>query len=92
MRVAVIGANGQLGCDVSKAFAENGHDVIHLNHDVMDVADLDGSMANLTKAGPDVIVNTAAMHNVEACEDEQRLQPQDAPGPCGEHHVQERGR
>ena len=70
MRVAVIGANGQLGCDVSKAFAENGHDVIHLNHDVMDVADLDGSMANLTKAGPDVIVNTAAMHNVEACEDE----------------------
>ena len=39
MRVAVIGANGQLGCDVYKAFAEYGHDIVQLNHDVLDIID-----------------------------------------------------
>jgi dTDP-4-dehydrorhamnose reductase len=70
LRIAVIGANGQLGCDVCKAFAESGHEVIELNHGAADVTDLDLMRTCLERVKPDVIVNTAAMHKVELCEDE----------------------
>ena len=39
MRVAVIGANGQLGCDVCATFSAGGHEVIPMNHDTVDIAD-----------------------------------------------------
>lgn len=68
MRVVVIGANGQLGCDVCATFSAGGHDVISLNHETVDIADYASIKAPLEKAGPDVIVNTAAMHNVDSCE------------------------
>lgn len=68
MKAAVIGANGQLGCDVCAAFAAAGHEVIPLNHDTTDIADYDSAKASLDRARPDVIVGTAAMHNVDACE------------------------
>ena len=68
MRVAVIGANGQLGCDVCAAFSAGGHDVLPLNHDTADIVDYVSTSARLGQAKPDLIVNTAAMHNVEACE------------------------
>jgi dTDP-4-dehydrorhamnose reductase len=70
MRVAVIGANGQLGCDVCRAFLSAGHEVIQLNHDVMEVADFDSAQIDLEQTKADVVVNTAAMHNVDACEQE----------------------
>lgn len=68
MRVVVIGANGQLGCDVCAAFSSSGHKVIPLNHDTVDIADYASIRPPLEQAKPDVIVNTAAMHNVDACE------------------------
>lgn len=68
MKIAVIGANGQLGCDVCAAFSSAGHEVLPFNHDVVDVADYDSLKAPLEKVSPDVIVNTAAMHHVEKCE------------------------
>jgi dTDP-4-dehydrorhamnose reductase len=68
MRVAVIGANGQLGCDVCKAFSESGYEVIQFNHELLDVTDTNISRARLELARPEIVVNTAAMHNVEACE------------------------
>jgi len=70
MRVAVIGANGQLGCDVCTAFLDNGCEVIPLNHDIIDVADFNSAETSLEQTKPNVIVNTAAMHNVDACERE----------------------
>lgn len=68
MRVAVIGANGQLGCDVCKAFSVDGHEVIQLNHDVMEITDFDSAKLKLEQTKSQIVVNTAAMHNVEACE------------------------
>lgn len=70
MRVTVIGANGQLGCDVCRAFLDGGHEVIPLNHDVLDIADFDSTARNLAEAKADIVINTAAMHNVDACERE----------------------
>jgi dTDP-4-dehydrorhamnose reductase len=68
MKVAVIGANGQLGCDVCKAFAADGQEIIQLNHDALDITDLNAAKTRLGQARPDIVVNTAAMHNVELCE------------------------
>jgi dTDP-4-dehydrorhamnose reductase len=69
MRVAVIGVNGQLGCDVCAAFSTTGHEVVPLNHYTVDIAYYASVSAQLESAKADLIVNTA-MHNVEACEDE----------------------
>lgn len=68
MKVAVIGANGQLGCDVCKAFSISGHDVARFNHDVLDITNFNITRTRLREVGPRVVVNTAAMHNVEVCE------------------------
>jgi len=68
--VAVIGANGQLGCDVCRAFSACGARVIELNHDVIEIADFDSARASLEQARPDLVVNTAAMHNLDVCERE----------------------
>lgn len=66
--VAIVGANGQLGSDCSRAFEEEGFAVHALDHDGLDIAD-DGAVRRAIESlKPDVIVNTAAMHNVEACE------------------------
>lgn len=68
MKVSVIGANGQLGNDICKAFAANGHDVFPLNHDKLDVSNFDSTSSELKQARPQFLVNTAAFHNVEMCE------------------------
>jgi len=68
MKVAVIGANGQLGADVCKALKDNGDDVVAFNHDLFEVSNFESVKSALENVMPDSVVNTAAMHNVEACE------------------------
>lgn len=68
MKIAIIGANGQLGSDCCAAFHEAGHEVIPLTHDEIDIADADSVSSTHRKFNPGVVVNTAAMHNVDACE------------------------
>jgi len=68
MKVAITGANGQLGSDVVKAFVAAGHEVVGLTHADIEVADLDSVMGCLRAIRPAVVVNTAAMHHVENCE------------------------
>ena len=66
--VAIIGANGQLGTDCRRAFEEADFVVHGLNHDELDIADVAATQRVIEGIRPEVIVNTAAMHNVEACE------------------------
>jgi len=68
MKVAVIGANGQLGSDVVASFVDAGDDVIGLAHADIDISSLEWTRSALTQIVPHVIVNTAAMHHVENCE------------------------
>lgn len=68
MKVAVVGANGQLGRDVCERFRRTGDDVVELNHADVDVASAERVTCVLGEAAPDVVVNTAAMHHVEKCE------------------------
>lgn len=68
MKVAVLGANGQLGADVGAAFLAAGHDVIALDHATVEISSLDSVQQSLIQAQPTIIVNTAAFHHVEKCE------------------------
>ncbi len=70
MKVAVIGANGQLGCDVVAAFAAAGHDVVGVNHGDMEIAKAESVTGLLSAVRPELVINTAAMHHVEKCEAE----------------------
>jgi dTDP-4-dehydrorhamnose reductase len=68
MKIAVIGANGQLGHDVVRAFEDLGDDVRPLTHQDVELSSLDSVVACLRSAQAEVVVNTAAMHHVENCE------------------------
>ena len=70
MKIAVIGANGQLGVDVVSAFSSNGDEVRGLNHSDIELSNIDSVSTRLQEFRAHVIVNTAAMHHVENCERE----------------------
>lgn len=68
MRVAVFGAEGQLGSDVCARFESNGDDVRRLRHVDADVTSLSSVCRALSEFQPQVVVNSAAFHNVEKCQ------------------------
>jgi dTDP-4-dehydrorhamnose reductase len=70
MKIAVIGATGQLGADVVRAFTDNGDEVSPLTHSDIELSNLDSVSTRLKELSPQFIVNTAAMHHVENCERE----------------------
>lgn len=70
MKIAVIGANGQLGHDVVRAFADQGDDVRALTHEDIELSSLESVAACLRTTQAETVVNTAAMHHVEKCEQE----------------------
>ncbi len=69
-KVAIIGANGQLGSDLVEVFGEN---AIPLTHADLDVTDSE-SLKILKEIKPDIIINTAAYVKVDDAE----LNPNDA--------------
>jgi dTDP-4-dehydrorhamnose reductase len=69
VRVAVIGANGQLGSDICAAFAAQGAEVLPLTHADVEIASEHSVRSVLGTLSPGLVVNTAAMHNVERCEE-----------------------
>jgi len=70
MKIAVIGANGQLGTDVVAAFTSHGDEVVPLAHSDIELSDIDSVSVRLQELRPQIVVNTAAMHHVENCERE----------------------
>jgi len=67
MKIAVIGANGQLGTDLMEVLAAN-HDVIGLNHSDVEITDIDSVKRVLSAITPDLVLNTAAYHIVPEAE------------------------
>jgi len=70
VRVAVIGASGQLGSAVWAALQTEGFECVPLGHDRIEVTDGDSVGRVLRHSRPDVVVNTAAFHKVDACEED----------------------
>lgn len=68
MKISVIGANGQLGEDVVKVFIDRGDRVMPLTHADLEIVDRPAVFTALENNQPDLIINVAAMHNVEECE------------------------
>lgn len=71
MRVLVVGATGQLGADVVDAFSAAGCDAIGLGHNHVDVTDKAAVFELVADAAPSVVVNSAAFHNLDRCEDDE---------------------
>lgn len=70
MKVAVLGASGQLGMDVTAAYLAQGDEVVALTHEDVEVSWLESVRKSLESARPEVVINCAAFANVERCEDE----------------------
>ena len=68
MKIAVLGANGQLGTDICTAFEENGDSVARLTHADIEITSEDSAKAVLGEIAPEFVINPAAMHHVEKCE------------------------
>jgi dTDP-4-dehydrorhamnose reductase len=70
LKVLLLGANGQLGTDLRRVFNFRGDQVNPLTRKDLDVRHRDAVFARIAEAQPDVVVNTAAFHNVELCEEQ----------------------
>jgi len=68
MRIAVIGADGQLGSDLLKAL--RGDDIIPLYYPDFDIAEPAGARRTLRDIQPETVINTAAFNRVDECEAE----------------------
>jgi len=69
MKVAIIGANGQLGSDLIQEFKNAGDEVFGFNHCDVEVYDIDSIYNLIRLCKPDLLINTAAYHHVEKCEE-----------------------
>ena len=68
MKIVVIGANGQVGNNLLKVLsAEN--EVIPLTHEDMDITDLNKTRETLLRIKPESVINTAAYHKTDECEE-----------------------
>src|SRR5947209_10297626 len=68
MKVAVIGAHGQLGTDLCQVLAAQRFSVVPLTHRDVDVSDSAHVDRVLSSIHADVVISTAAFHKVEECE------------------------
>ncbi|PYY03568.1 MAG: dTDP-4-dehydrorhamnose reductase, partial [Acidobacteria bacterium] len=68
MKIAVIGANGQLGTDLCRVLAHQDMAVVPLLHRDLDVTDVAQVGQILDSIQADVVISTAAYHKVEECE------------------------
>jgi dTDP-4-dehydrorhamnose reductase len=69
MKIAIIGAKGQLGSDLVRAFKDTGEKIVPLTHTDIDVVDLSSSRKVLEKIQPDIVINCAAYVRVDDAED-----------------------
>lgn len=67
-KVIVTGANGQLGSDIVHELQARHYDVVPKTHHQFDVIEYSRVEQILREQKPDVLINTAAFHQVDQCE------------------------
>lgn len=67
MKIAIIGANGQLGTDLQEVLSAR-HEVVGLHHSDIEITDIDSVNRVVASLQPDVLINTAAYHVVPEAE------------------------
>lgn len=68
MKIAIIGSNGQLGSDLCEYLKNN--EIIPLTHKDIEIKNQIECISILNDIKPDIVINTAAFHNVPLCETE----------------------
>ncbi|MDP3938147.1 MAG: dTDP-4-dehydrorhamnose reductase [Deltaproteobacteria bacterium] len=68
--VAILGATGQLGSDIVRAAAAASVEHAALGHDEVDVTDFPSLERAFSRLQPSVVVNSAAFHQVDRCEED----------------------
>jgi dTDP-4-dehydrorhamnose reductase len=71
-RILILGANGQLGVELQRAFAGHGN-VVAMGRDRCDLADLDQISRVMAEVQPEIILNAAAYTAVDRAESEPEL-------------------
>jgi len=66
VKILITGAGGQLGTELSRVLAH--HQLVEFDHHTLDIGVRPGVMAAIARTRPDVVVHTAALTNVDACE------------------------
>lgn len=72
-KVAVIGADGQLGADIKKVFSRDPfYDLFPLTHEDIEITDKELTKRVLSDIKPNMVINTAAYHIVDEVESEEQ--------------------
>lgn len=69
MKVLILGARGNLGQDLIRAFLAEGHGVDGLDRESLDVTDAVAVRARITSGGYGAVVNAVAYNDVDGAED-----------------------
>lgn len=68
MKILIIGKTGQLGSVLLKDALALGHDVLAPSKQELDVLNDDSFLNTMINYKPEIVINTAAFHNVPLCE------------------------
>ncbi len=66
MRILLIGKTGQLGESLIRL--NNNHEIVAPSREVLDLRDVNSIRKSISTLSPDIIINTAAFHNLPECE------------------------
>jgi dTDP-4-dehydrorhamnose reductase len=69
MRILLLGGTGMLGSECKSVLSQE-HEVVAPDKTELDIISWDGVIENLQEVSPDVVVNCAAITDVDACERE----------------------
>jgi dTDP-4-dehydrorhamnose reductase len=67
VKIAIIGADGQLGSDLARTLGED--EVVPLYYPEFDITQAQETREVLRRLNPAAVINTAAYHRVDECED-----------------------
>ena len=68
--VAILGATGQLGSDIVRAAVAAGIEHVGLGRTDVEVTDAKQLSATMDRLRPAVVINSAAFHQVDRCEED----------------------
>lgn len=69
MKILLVGAQGQLGTELRAVYERRHWEVIPMTRELLDIRDVHSIRQWLTLVRPDWVVNTAAYHRTDECED-----------------------
>lgn len=70
MRILLIGSAGQLAQDLMPLLQTRGHEVVPVTHEQVEICSAEGVGKAVAGVRPQCIINTAAFHRVDDCEEQ----------------------